>query len=79
MFVAAACALAAYKLRRPVRTYVNRKTNMILAGGRHLMKINYTIGFKSKGKVVALHLDVLINAGMSIDVSPIIKFWCLVI
>ncbi|XP_035845367.1 aldehyde oxidase 4-like [Helianthus annuus] len=30
MPVAAACALAAYKLRRSVRTYVNRKTDMIL-------------------------------------------------
>ncbi|KAJ0714441.1 putative aldehyde oxidase [Helianthus annuus] len=74
MPVAAACALAAYKLRRPVRTYVNRKTDMILAGGRHPMKINYTIGFKSNGKITALHLDVLINAGMSIDVSPIIPW-----
>ncbi|MFS7963280.1 putative aldehyde oxidase [Helianthus anomalus] len=72
-------AMPPYKLRRPVRTYVNRKTDMILAGGRHPMKINYTIGFKSKGKVTALHLDVLINAGMSIDVSPIIQFWRLVI
>ncbi|KAJ0556926.1 putative aldehyde oxidase [Helianthus annuus] len=74
--VAAACALAAYKLRRPVRTYVNRKTDMILAGAgrRHPMKINYTIGFKSKGKITALHLDVLINAGMSIDVSLIIPW-----
>ncbi|KAJ0714442.1 putative aldehyde oxidase [Helianthus annuus] len=77
MPVAAACALAAYKLRRPVRTYVNRKTDMILAGGRHPMKINYTIGFKSNGKITALHLDVLINAGMSPDVSPVIP-WKLV-
>ncbi|KAI7725037.1 hypothetical protein M8C21_029808 [Ambrosia artemisiifolia] len=77
MPVAAACAVAAYKLRRPVRTYVNRKTDMILAGGRHPMKIKYTIGFKSNGKITALHLDVLINGGMSPDVSPIIP-WNLV-
>ncbi|KAI3822535.1 hypothetical protein L1987_10126 [Smallanthus sonchifolius] len=74
MPVATACALAAYKLRRPVRTYVNRKTDMIMAGGRHPMKINYTVGFKSNGKITALHLDILINAGMSPDVSPIIPW-----
>ncbi|XP_076904841.1 abscisic-aldehyde oxidase-like [Bidens hawaiensis] len=74
MPVATACALAAYKLHRPVRTYVNRKTDMIMAGGRHPMKINYTIGFKSNGKITALHLDILINAGMSPDVSPMLPW-----
>ncbi|GAB2285672.1 aryl-alcohol oxidase 3 [Dionaea muscipula] len=68
--VAAACAVAAYKLGRPVRIYVNRKTDMIMVGGRHPMKITYTVGFKSDGKITALHLDVLIDAGMSEDISP---------
>nr|UEN74745.1 abscisic-aldehyde oxidase [Silybum marianum] len=74
MPVAAACALAAHKLRRPVRTYLNRKTDMILAGGRHPMKINYTVGFKSNGKITALHLDILLNAGMAPDISPIMPW-----
>jgi len=34
------------------------------------MKINYSVGFKSNGKVTALHIDLLINAGFSEDVSP---------
>ncbi|XP_058084453.1 indole-3-acetaldehyde oxidase-like isoform X2 [Magnolia sinica] len=69
--VATACALAAYKLQRPVRIYLDRKTDMIMAGGRHPMKINYTVGFKSDGKITALHTDILINAGISEDISPI--------
>ncbi|XP_019052094.1 PREDICTED: indole-3-acetaldehyde oxidase-like isoform X2 [Nelumbo nucifera] len=69
--VAAACALAAHKLRCPVRIYLNRKTDMIMAGGRHPMKINYSVGFKSNGKITALHLDILINAGISEDISPV--------
>ncbi|PIA54130.1 hypothetical protein AQUCO_00900595v1 [Aquilegia coerulea] len=72
MPVAAACALAAHKLCRPVRIYVNRKTDMIMAGGRHPMKINYSVGFKSDGKITALHLDILINAGISEDISPML-------
>ncbi|EAZ28862.1 hypothetical protein OsJ_12899 [Oryza sativa Japonica Group] len=36
--VATACAVAAFKLRRPVRMYLDRKTDMIMAGGRHPMK-----------------------------------------
>uniref|UniRef100_A0A803MDN0 FAD-binding PCMH-type domain-containing protein n=1 Tax=Chenopodium quinoa TaxID=63459 RepID=A0A803MDN0_CHEQI len=68
--VASACALAAYKLRRPVRMYLNRKTDMIMAGGRHPMKITYNVGFKLDGKITALHLEILVNAGISKDISP---------
>ncbi|EEF46508.1 aldehyde oxidase, putative [Ricinus communis] len=70
--VATACALAAHKLQRPVRIYLNRKTDMIMAGGRHPMKITYSVGFKSNGKITALQLDIMINAGISLDVSPIL-------
>ncbi|KAL2536001.1 indole-3-acetaldehyde oxidase [Forsythia ovata] len=72
MPIAAACALAAHKLRRPVRIYLDRKTDMIMAGGRHPMKITYNVGFKSSGKITALHLDILINAGHTTDISPVL-------
>ncbi|XP_059314993.1 abscisic-aldehyde oxidase-like [Lycium ferocissimum] len=72
MPVSTACALAAYKLRRPVRIYVNRNADMIMTGGRHPMKVTYSVGFKSSGKITALHLDILINAGISEDISPIL-------
>jgi abscisic-aldehyde oxidase len=72
MQVAAACALAAHKLHRPVRMYLDRKTDMIISGGRHPMKVTYSVGFKSDGKITALHLDILINAGATQDVSLII-------
>ncbi|GJN23070.1 hypothetical protein PR202_gb10687 [Eleusine coracana subsp. coracana] len=68
--VACACAVAAFKLRRPVRMYLDRKTDMIIAGGRHPMKVKYSVGFKSDGKITALHLDLGINAGISPDMSP---------
>ncbi|KAM7259417.1 hypothetical protein ACFE04_015158 [Oxalis oulophora] len=71
MPIAAACALAAQKLRRPVRVYLSRKTDMIMAGGRHPMKITYTIGYKSDGKITALQIEILINAGIYPDVSAL--------
>ncbi|XP_015873305.2 indole-3-acetaldehyde oxidase [Ziziphus jujuba] len=71
MPVAAACALAAHKLGRPVRMYMNRKTDMVTTGGRHPIKITYTVGFKSDGKITALELDMLIDAGISPDLSPL--------
>ncbi|KAH7541876.1 hypothetical protein FEM48_Zijuj02G0013900 [Ziziphus jujuba var. spinosa] len=71
MPVATACALAAHRLRRPVRMYMNRKTDMITTGGRHPLKITYTVGFKSDGKITALQLQILIDAGTSPDLSPV--------
>ena len=35
------------------------------------MKITYSVGFKSDGKITALELEILINAGVSPDISPI--------
>uniref|UniRef100_A0A0D3GPL5 aldehyde oxidase n=1 Tax=Oryza barthii TaxID=65489 RepID=A0A0D3GPL5_9ORYZ len=70
--IATAAALCAHTLRRPVRMYLNRNTDMIMVGGRHPMKARYSVGFKSDGKITALHLDLLINAGISADASPII-------
>uniref|UniRef100_A0A0E0GUQ7 aldehyde oxidase n=1 Tax=Oryza nivara TaxID=4536 RepID=A0A0E0GUQ7_ORYNI len=68
--VATACAVAAFKLRRPVRMYLDRKTDMIMAGGRHPMKVKYSVGFKSDGKITGLHVDLRINCGISPDCSP---------
>ncbi|KQK12821.1 hypothetical protein BRADI_1g06177v3 [Brachypodium distachyon] len=67
--VACAVAVAAFKLRRPVRMYLDRKTDMIMAGGRHPMKAKYSVGFKSDGTLTALRLDLGMNAGISPDIS----------
>ncbi|XBI13470.1 hypothetical protein VPH35_140199 [Triticum aestivum] len=69
--VATAAALCAFKLGRPVRMYLNRSTDMIMIGGRHPIKAYYSVGFKSDGRITALHLDILINAGISPDMSPL--------
>jgi abscisic-aldehyde oxidase len=71
MQTAISCALAAQKLCRPVRMYLNRKTDMIMAGGRHPMKITYNAGFKNDGKITALELEILVNAGIYVDISAI--------
>ncbi|KAL0926397.1 hypothetical protein M5K25_002624 [Dendrobium thyrsiflorum] len=65
-------APVAYKLRRPVRMYLDRKTDMIMTAGRHPMNIKYSVGFKSDGKITALHIDLLIDAGIFLDLSPLI-------
>lgn len=34
------------------------------------MKINYSVGFRSNGKITGLQLDILIDGGWSADISP---------
>ncbi|KAK1272259.1 Indole-3-acetaldehyde oxidase [Acorus gramineus] len=75
--IATACALAAQTLQRPVRMYLDRKTDMIMIGGRHPMKVTYSVGFKSNGKITALHIDLLLNAGITEDLSPLIPVFIL--
>ena len=70
--VACACAVAAFKLRRPVKMYLDRKTDMIIAGGRHPIKAKYSVGFKSDGKITAIHLDLALNAGIALDLSALL-------
>jgi len=72
MHVACACAVAAFKLQRPIKMYLDRKTDMIIAGGRHPMKAKYSVGFKSDGKITAIHLDLALNAGIALDLSALL-------
>ncbi|KAH6555359.1 hypothetical protein KP509_1Z262600 [Ceratopteris richardii] len=62
--VANACAVAAFKLRRPVRMYLDRKTDMVMMGGRHPTKTSYTVGFKSDGKDCSTTLPLLVTSSL---------------
>ncbi|KAK1281656.1 Indole-3-acetaldehyde oxidase [Acorus calamus] len=37
------------------------------------MKVTYSVGFKSDGKITALNVDILINASINEDVSPLLQ------
>ncbi|EFJ26415.1 hypothetical protein SELMODRAFT_97494 [Selaginella moellendorffii] len=67
--VAAACALAAFNLQRPVRLCLDRRTDMVMMGGREPCKAVYTAGFTSDGSVTALQAKLFIQAGWSMDMS----------
>ena len=68
--MASACAVAAKRLRYPVRMYLDRKTDILMMGGRHPTKTIYSVGFKSDGRVTSLSARVFIDAGWSTDFSP---------
>ncbi|XP_041834296.1 xanthine dehydrogenase/oxidase-like [Melanotaenia boesemani] len=62
-------AVAANKLKRPVRCMLERDEDMLITGGRHPFYGKYKVGFLNSGKVVALDVSYYSNAGNSMDLS----------
>ncbi|KAI5610778.1 xanthine dehydrogenase/oxidase, partial [Silurus asotus] len=62
-------AVAAYKVKRPVRCMLDRDEDMLVTGGRHPFFGRYKVGFKKDGKVMALEVTYYSNAGNSMDLS----------
>ncbi|XP_068612678.1 xanthine dehydrogenase/oxidase [Brachionichthys hirsutus] len=62
-------AVAANKLKRPVRCMLDRDEDMLITGGRHPFYGKYKVGFLRSGKVVALDVTYYANAGNSKDLS----------
>ncbi|RFU29765.1 hypothetical protein B7463_g6582, partial [Scytalidium lignicola] len=63
------CALAAKKMRRPVRCMLNRDEDIITSGQRHPFVGFYKVGVNKEGKLQALDVDVYCNGGWCLDLS----------
>ncbi|XP_072032537.1 xanthine dehydrogenase/oxidase-like [Amphiura filiformis] len=66
----AACAIAANKVNRPVRTMLDRDEDMVMSGTRHPYLGRYKVGFTKEGIVKGLVVDLYANCGISWDLSP---------
>jgi xanthine dehydrogenase large subunit len=66
---AAMCALAAFKLKRPVRIILTKDDDMIMTGKRNPFQNQYQVGFDSKGKILALSVQLFSDAGAYADLS----------
>ncbi|KAG0560330.1 hypothetical protein KC19_10G172500 [Ceratodon purpureus] len=67
--ISTAVALAAYKLRRPVRISLDRNTDMQMVGGRNPTETSYRVSFTKSGKITALKADILLESGWYADVT----------
>ncbi|XP_070496875.1 xanthine dehydrogenase-like [Chironomus tepperi] len=63
-------ALAAYKLKRPVRIMFDRDEDMMMTGGRNPFLFKYKVSFTSDGILTALDVQCYVNAGYSMESSP---------
>jgi xanthine dehydrogenase large subunit len=66
---AAAAALAAMKLGRPVKVCLDRDDDMILTGKRHDFTIRYDLGFDDDGRLSAVEAVQSSRCGYSADLS----------
>lgn len=69
VLLACICAIAAKKLKRPVRYMLNRDEDMMISGQRHPFLGQWKLGVNNDGKIVALDADVFCNGGWSQDLS----------
>jgi xanthine dehydrogenase/oxidase len=67
--MAAAAAVAARELNRPVRMLLTRKQDMSISGQRHPFLFRYKAGFSAEGRLVALDASLYNNGGHSISVT----------
>lgn len=63
-------ALAAYKLKTPVKLVLNRKEDLEVTGKRHPFSSDFKIGIDKKGKICAYEVLFFQNGGAYADLSP---------
>ena len=62
-------ALAAFKLRRPVKLRVTRDDDMMITGKRHDFRIDYDCGFDDSGRILGIDVVLASRCGYSTDYS----------
>jgi xanthine dehydrogenase large subunit len=67
---AALAALAAAHTRRPCRFIFSRDDDMSFTGKRHPFQSQWRAGFDTRGRILALSLDLFSDAGCTCDLSP---------
>jgi xanthine dehydrogenase/oxidase len=67
--LAAICATAAKKTKRPVRCMLNRDEDIMTSGQRHPFLGKWKVAVSKEGKLQALDADVFNNGGWSQDLS----------
>nr|VFK13426.1 MAG: xanthine dehydrogenase large subunit [Candidatus Kentron sp. LPFa] len=63
-------ALAAFRLKRPVKLVLSREEDMRMTGKRHPYSSDFKIGLTREGKILAYRVTFYQNAGAVADLSP---------
>ena len=66
---AAVAALAASRLKRPVRVRLTRRQDMVMTGKRHPFLARFRVGFDDSGRLLALAVQLFSDGGWALDLS----------
>jgi xanthine dehydrogenase large subunit len=66
---ACVAALAAHKLRRPIKLRADRDDDFMITGKRHDALYEYEAGFDDHGRIVGARVEIALRAGYSADLS----------
>ena len=66
---ACVAAIAAQRLRRPVKLRLDRDDDFLITGRRHPFEYDYDVAFDDDGRILAIEADLIANAGHSADLS----------
>ncbi|RXG72356.1 Xanthine dehydrogenase/oxidase, partial [Armadillidium vulgare] len=69
ILVAIPLAVAASKMKKPVRLLLERDEDMVITGGRNPFLAKWKVGFDDNGKILALSTEFYANAGYCLDLS----------
>jgi xanthine dehydrogenase large subunit len=67
---ACVAAVAAQRLRVPVKLRLDRDDDFMVTGRRHGFEFDFEVGFDDEGRVLGVEIDLIANAGFSADLSP---------
>ncbi len=67
---ACVAALAASKLKRPVKLRLDRDDDFMVTGRRHGFEFDFDVGYDDGGRVLGVEVDLIANAGFSADLTP---------
>ena len=66
---ATVAAIAALKLKRPVKLRIDRDVDMSITGKRHDFLVDYVVGFDDDGRILAFDVMLASRCGYSADLS----------
>jgi xanthine dehydrogenase large subunit len=66
---AAAAAVSAARLNRPVKLRADRDDDMMVTGKRHCFHYEYEVGYDDDGRIMAAKVEMVSRAGFSADLS----------
>ena len=66
---ATAAAIAAARLKRPVKLRADRDDDMMVTGKRHCFYYEYDLGYDDEGRILGAKIEMVSRAGFSADLS----------